>query len=158
MSSIVFFWLKICFLSNHRCSPVLCWRRGVCWVFEWHQHFRAKQELQLPPQLPPYHRLQDPKWLQPQDLQQSGVCSAARPVGQSRLWGSLWAHKDVHYSHEFCEGIIFVYGVHSDMFNSFWGFLITFLYFEQKFDLVPLLLRVGELNITDRMWPAPPAG
>lgn len=40
--------------------------------------------------------------LQPEDLQQPGVCCAALSVSQPGIWGSLPTHQDVYYSDEFC--------------------------------------------------------
>ena len=72
-------------------------RRGVRSLYVRQCHLRPVSKLQLPPRLPPDHRVQDSFWLLPQDLQQSRVCFATQPVRPTRLWGCLWTHQNVHY-------------------------------------------------------------
>lgn len=131
-------------------SPfVLCRRRGVCRMFEWQQHLCPESQLQLSPRFPPHHCLQDPQWLQPQDLQQPRVRRAPGAVCQSRFWSSLWTHKDVHHPHELRKGML-------DQNNaSYW--ILPFL---KCFDVkrVVLFSRVGVQSTIDRMWRALHAG
>lgn len=43
--------------------------------------------------------------MQPEDLQQSGVCRHALAVGEPRLWGRLPTHAHVHHPAEFRQGL-----------------------------------------------------
>ena len=49
--------------------------------------------------------VQNTSRLQPQDLQQPGVCRAAGTVSQPGLRGRVPIDPDVHHPHEFCQGL-----------------------------------------------------
>lgn len=59
-------------------------------------NFRAVEKLQSPSRLSSQHRVQDTTWMFPQDIQQSGVCSATVAERKSRIRGGLRADENVH--------------------------------------------------------------
>lgn len=69
------------------------------------RHFRAVAQLQLPPRIPSEHRVQNTAGLLAEDLQQSGICSAAVAVGEQWIRGRLRADEDVHDPDVVREGL-----------------------------------------------------